>query len=233
MKRRYLCLSVLFLVVILFIPGCNLSVNRSIYIDDGETVNSSQRTVNGSIIIGSDCKVRGSCATVNGRIKVGSNSEVRGLKTVNMGITVGDNSYVDGSVATVNGSINCKAGVRVDGDTSTINGSIKCDTGVKVNGEASTINGKIDLKKATIKEDVKTHNGNITLTDGSIVYGDIIIRKSRSFFRRLRRLKIRIAEDSVVKGDIIVKDDDLEVKVYLSSGGKVIGRIRNAEVIKE
>ncbi|MCK5058552.1 MAG: hypothetical protein KAT34_17995 [Candidatus Aminicenantes bacterium] len=233
MRRKRLSLLVLFLATMLILPGCNISVNKSIYIDDGETVNHGQRTVNGSIYIGSNCKVKGSCSTVNGKIKVGGNSEVRALKTVNMGITIGENSYVDGDVSTVNGSILCRAGVKIDGDASTINGGVTCETGVKINGDASTINGKIDLKKTVVKEDIKTHNGNITLTEGSIVYGDIIVKRSTNFTRRLRRLKIRIADGSVVKGDIINRDKDMDVKVYLSNGGSVMGRVERAEVIKE
>jgi predicted acyltransferase (DUF342 family) len=64
------------------------------------------------------------------------------------------------------------------------------------------------------------------------VYGDIIIKRSTNFTRRLRRLNIRIADGSVVKGDIINRDRDLDVKVYLETGGSVIGRIEHAEVIK-
>lgn len=233
MRKKYVYLVVIVLAVLLVTPGCNISVNKSIYIDDGETVKNAQSTVNGSIYIGSDCKVKGSCNTVNGKIKVGSNSEVRGLKTVNMGITIGENSYVDGNASTVNGSINCKAGVKIDGDASTINGSIKCDSGAKINGDATTVNGKIELKKTVVKEDIRTHNGNITLMNESIVYGDIVIRRSHNITRRHRRLKIRIAEGSVVKGDIINKDDDIDVEVYLTGGGKVIGKIRGAELIKE
>ena len=233
MRKKYLYFVVFSLAAFLVMPGCNVSVNKSIHIDDGETVDNSQSTVNGSIYIGSDCKVKGSCNTVNGKIKVGSNSEVRSLKTVNMGITIGEDSYVDGNASTVNGSINCKAGVKIDGSATTVNGSIKCDSGAKINGDATTVNGKIELKKTVVKEDIRTHNGDITLMNESIVYGDIVIRRSHNITRRHRRLKISIAEGSIVKGDIINKDDDIDVKVYLTGGGKVIGKIRGAELIKE
>ena len=232
MRKKRLLLLALFLAALLVLPGCNISVNKSIYVDDGETINHGQKTVNGSIYIGSNCKVRGSCSTVNGKIKVGSNSEVRALRTVNMGITIGENSYADGNVSTVNGSILCRAGVKIDGDASTINGAVTCETGGKINGDTTTINGKIDLKKTVVKEDIQTHNGNITLTEGTIVYGDIIIKRSTRLTRRHRKLKIRIADGSVVKGDIINRDRDLEVKVYLETGGSVIGRVERAEVIK-
>jgi hypothetical protein len=44
-------------------------------------------------------------------------------------------------------------------------------------------------------------------------------------------LEITISESSLVEGDIVVKDSDRKVKVILSGGGKVLGEIKNAEVI--
>jgi hypothetical protein len=37
----------------------------------------------------------------------------------------------------------------------------------------------------------------------------------------------------VVEGDIIVRDQDMDVRVIISNHGKVQGQIRNAEVIRE
>ena len=41
-----------------------------------------------------------------------------------------------------------------------------------------------------------------------------------------------LADDSVVEGDIIVEEKDREVTVDLRGGGKVLGEIRNAEVLR-
>lgn len=233
MKTKRILTITLSVLLLTFLWGCNLSVNKSVHVRDGETLDHGASSVNGSIIIGSNCRVRGGSSTVNGGIRVGKNSEVGSLKTVNSGIRVGEDSYVDGSVGTVNGRVKLNAGARVDGEVTTVNGSITCEPGVKIAGKATTVNGKINLAQTEVKEDIKTHNGHITLVDKSVVHGDIVIGKTHGFSSRTRRLDIRIEGDSLVKGDIIVKDDRRKVTVYLSGGGKVEGKIRNAEVVKD
>ena len=203
-----------FLIFVFCISGCNVSVNKSIHIGNGETVRNSLNTVNGSIIIGSECKIYSNCRTVNGRIEVGKNSEVQQLQTVNGRIEIGTK-------------------VAVHGDLETVNGSVTCEAGVQVEGGISTINGSIDLENTTVERDITSYNGNITLADNSILQGDIIINKSKGSSDRIRRLKIRIKQKSVIEGDIIVKDKNMDVRIFLLEGGKVKGRIKNAELIEE
>ncbi|MBC8182741.1 hypothetical protein H8E88_16695 [candidate division KSB1 bacterium] len=202
------------LIITVFISSCNVSVNRSIYIDDGETVHKSLNAVNGNIIIGRDCVIKGGCRSVNGRIEIGSNSKVEDLNTVNSRISVAKDVEVKGTIYSVNGSIECRSGVEVSGDVSTVNGSI-------------------DLEKTKVFHDITTYNGNITLTDNSLVEGDIFIKKNKGSSKKIRRLKIRIEDASIVEGDIIVKDEDIEVVVYLAGDGKVHGKIKGAEIVKE
>jgi DUF4097 and DUF4098 domain-containing protein YvlB len=208
--------TVLLLFVVLAISSlnCNLSVNKTLRIDDGERVRNSLNTVNGSIIIGEDCDVRGDCRTVNGRIEVGRNSKVRDLEIVNGGIRIDRN-------------------VEIKGNLSSINGKVDCSRGVRVNGEISTINGAIDLERVIVEDNIETYNGNITLKDKCEVYGDILIKRNKGKSDRRRNLKIRISDNSVVEGDIIVRDDRMKVIVYLSDGGKVKGKIKNAEIVKQ
>jgi len=202
------------IIITVFFSNCNVSVNRSIRIDDGETVRKSLNSVNGSITIGKDCVIKGECRSVNGRIEIGSNSKVEDLNTVNNRISVGNS-------------------VAVRGDIYSVNGSVKCRSGVEVRGDVGTVNGSIDLEKAKVLYDISTYNGDITLTDNSLVEGDIVIKKNKGSSERIRRLKIRIEDGSIVEGDIVVKDENIEVLVYLVSGGKVLGKIEDAEVIKE
>lgn len=214
--------------------GCNVGINKSIYIKNGETLDYGPKSVNGSIIIGNDCIIEGSCDTVNGKIELGTNCRVKNLKTVNRRISVGKSSVVDGEIGTVNGSISCDDGVEVDENLSTVNGSITCGAGVKVGGNINTVNGDIDLKNTTVKENIRTLNGNITLQDKSIVERDIIIKKGKhSITGHFHHQEIRITEDSLVNGNILVEDEEMKVKVYLSKGGQVKGQIKGAEVIQE
>lgn len=194
--------------------GCNLNVNETISISDGETVRGSQNTVNGSIIVGSRCEVRGDCRSVNGRIKVGENSQVKDLHTVNGEISIGNESIVIGDVGSVNGMV-------------------RCGSGVSIEGKITTVNGHIDIMNTEVMQDIHTYNGSITLKDKSKVRNDIIIKSHDEKSDSQSPLQIKIMDDSVVEGDIIVEEEGIEVQVYLSGGGKVNGTIENAKVIKE
>ncbi len=123
-------------------------------------------------------------------------------------------------------------GVRVDGDIETVNGGVSCGRGVEIAGGVKTINGKIRLYSTLVSRDVKTINGEITLEDQSRVRGDIVIEGKRRGFEDWNKLTIKI-KNSIVEGDIIVEDEDANVQVYLSDGGKVMGKIEHAEVINE
>ncbi len=220
------------LIVSLVFSGCNVSVNRTIRIADGETVEHGPKTVNGSIFIGNHCKILGASSTVNGKISVGDNCRVEDLETVNSGISIGKGTVVEGNVSTVNGSITCSGEVSIDGKISTINGSITCGPKVTISREISNINGRIQLTSTIVKNDITTHNGGITLLENSEVGGDIIIRESHGSHRK-RNLIVRISGGSVVKGDIINNDDDMKVDIILEGGGKVEGKIKNAQLKSE
>ena len=89
------------LLTIWALAACDVSVNRSIRVADGESVEGDRITVNGRIRIGSGAEVRGDCQTVNGRITVGDDSRVGSLSTVNGRIMLGQNVTVEGDLATV------------------------------------------------------------------------------------------------------------------------------------
>jgi len=195
-------------VCLLTVAGCG--VNKSYRIDDGTTRSEGILTVNGSVRVGSDCTIGGDCTTVNGRIEVGDRTRVEELKTVNGRITVGEECLIDGDLGTVNGRVNCGSGSRIT-------------------GEVGTINGDITLEGARVEHDVTTVNGDVELSAGAFVGGDIVISgdsKSGS------TVEIRIADGSVVAGDVRVKSKR-KVQVTLSGGGEVQGKIQGAEVVRE
>jgi len=212
MRKIKTILFVLVLSLILFC-GCDMSVNRSIHVSDGES-SHGLTSVNGSVHVGARCRVDGDCHTVNGRIEVGDDSQVRDLETVN-------------------GSIRLGANVDVDGHAGTVNGAIECGRGSKVHGRLSTVNGRIELNNTEVDEDVSTVNGDIRLLAKSLVHGNIVIKGKHGHLFDHQRLEIRISDGSQVEGGIIVRDPDAEVKVYLSKDSTVKGEIKNAQVIKE
>jgi len=195
-------------VCLLAVAGCG--VNKSYRIDDGTTRSEGILTVNGSIRVGSDCTVGGDCTTVNGRVEVGDRSRVEELKTVNGRITIGEDCLIDGDLGTVNGRINCGSGSRIT-------------------GEVGTVNGDISLDGARVEHDVTTVNGDVELSAGAFVGGDIVIHGAS---KSASKVEIRIADGSVVAGDIRVKNQR-KVQVVLSGGGEVQGKIKGAEVVKE
>jgi DUF4097 and DUF4098 domain-containing protein YvlB len=211
--RSFQIFGLIFILAI-YLLGCDISVNRSIHIRNGEIVRHSLNSVNGSVIVGSNCVIKGNCRSVNGRVAIGRNSDVSDLQSVN-------------------GRILVESNVTVDGDIESVNGSITCDQGVKIRGRISSINGSIDLDSTQVRRNIVIYNGNITISKKSVVQRDIVIKGSKSRSNSRRSLKIRIEDGSVVEGDIMVRDEDKKVEVYLSNGGKVSGRIEGAEVYEE
>ena len=95
-----------------------------------------------------------------------------------------------------------------------------------------TVNGNIDLDQTLVERDLTTYNGDIVMANESVVRGDIIVKRNKGRSNRRHPLRIKISDDSVVEGDIWVKDRDIDVEVVLSRGGRVEGRVKNAEVIE-
>ena len=145
-----------------------------------------------------------------GSIKISEECSVRNVESVNGSIRIGEETEVRSDIKTVNGSISCSEGVVVGDDISTVNGSIK-------------------LKNTEVMESITTYNGSVTLTEKSIVRDDIIVKDNKGNNNRRQPLKI-IIDNSVVEGDIINREDDIEVIVYLRNGGRVKGEIIDADV---
>ncbi len=189
----------------------DVTINKSIDVDDGKTSSSGYSTVNGSIEIGDECIIKGGCNSVNGRIRVGDDSTVRDLRVVNGSIRVGDT-------------------VVVAGDVTTVNGRVAIEEGSTVNGAVTTVNGAIELSGTSVGDDVSTVNGNIELMDGAVVKGDIIVRDANSWSSKRRRISIYITGDSRVEGNIINEDEDANVTVHLEEGSEVAGEMKHVNV---
>jgi len=189
----------------------DITINKSIDVDDGKTSTSGYSTVNGSIQIGDECIVKGGCNSVNGRIRVGDDSSVRDLRVVNGSIRVGDATTVDGNITTVNGRVTIEEGSSVDGGI-------------------DTVNGNIELDGATVSKNLGTVNGNIELIDGAIVEGDVFIRDTNSWSRKKRRISIYLTGDSRIEGDIINEDNKANVTVHIEDGSEVQGELKHVNV---
>ncbi|MDH3627450.1 MAG: hypothetical protein OEV00_02785 [Acidobacteriota bacterium] len=212
MKLRYLALFAL-LLFFLTLPVVAGDINSSVRVGAGETVTDDLSTLNGGIRIGDGATVDGDAESVNGGVEIGRNARVKTVSSVNGGIEIGDGTMIDGDVESVNGSISM--GMRSSADS------------------VGTVNGSLDLTGVEVAHDVSTYNGDVTLSDGTSVGGDLIIKdtNSRSSDRR-RAVRIYVESGSTVMGDVIVEDKDREVEVYLR-GGTIAGEILGAKVVEK
>ena len=162
--------------------------------------------VNGSIRVSAEERV-GDISSVNGGIDLGNGAVAARLDTVNGGIDLDERVEIE-RAETVNGGIRVSRDVTVHGSLSTVNGGIQTNPGTVIEDRVRTVNGKIRLRDTRIGENVQTSNGDIFLTDGSVVEGDIIVKKGRRswigrFFNSNQKpSKIIIDADSSVMGDI-------------------------------
>jgi hypothetical protein len=173
-----------------------LSVLLTIAITASPAVSSTISKTNSSIILNSEQSGRPDLKSVNGRIEVGDGLKVGNVKTTNGRISLGE-AVIAGTVRTTNGRIAVGdgsevedirttngsiqvQGVNVDGDIRTTNGSIKASDNTKVEGHVITSNGGIYLDHTTVGNDVRLRNGSVNLSD-SLVKGDIIIEEDNSW----------------------------------------------------
>jgi len=199
------------LVGVLMLGGCELSINSPVVVPDGESRAGYLATVNGNVSIGVDCTIEGSSTTVNGSIKVGDRSSVEDLSAVNGLIQVGK-------------------GVSVEGDVESVNGSVELGAGSEVSGQVGTINGTIELDHTTVQRDVRTVNGNIELRNNSVVRGNVVIVDKKDVSKRQRPIEIKVTGGSIIEGDVVVKRN-VDVRLILLDGGKVLGQVDGADVI--
>lgn len=177
--------------------------------------------VNGGIKITAEERV-GDVSSVNGGIDLGNGASAERLETVNGGIDLDERVEIE-RAETVNGGIRVGRDVAVHGSLSTVNGGIRTSSGTVIEDRVSTVNGKITLRNTRVGENVQTSNGDILLSDGSVVDGDIVVKGRRSWFGRLfswdyNPPRITIDEDSSVRGDIHLYR---EVNLDIADGAEV------------
>lgn len=200
------------------------SVNRTIHVADGEHVPGNLRTVNGALLVGREAVVDGNLNTVNGRIEVGSDSRVGAISTVNGSIRLGESAQA-GSSETVNGSVELGANARIDGDVEAVNGDIRLKSGARVTGAVQAVNGRLELDGAEAGA-LENMNGGMHLDNGSVVHGELRVRRSRTRPRPDTTPTIVIGRNCRVVGPLVF-ERPVQLKVHESAE---IGEVRGAEV---
>lgn len=208
---------------------------------------TSEDSTNKSLIVGSGTQVK-DVETVNGNIDVQAQSSAEEVSTVNGSIDVGDNVSVS-ALDTVNGSIRTGSGLKVAHDVETVNGRIEIGAGSAIQGSVSTVNGRVRLEQTSVAKDVETVNGGLDFSnsriggnvelvngraeilDGTIVAGDLIVRKPKrnwSWGGKSKPPVVIIGAGSEVVGRILIEND--ETKVYVNQTARV-GAVEGVSVI--
>ena len=208
------------------------SVSKDLYIDSGAAVSRNVHSVSGDVFIGKNTKIEGSVTTVSGDIEIGPKAEVGNVESVS-----GDIDFAKGvetnAVSSVSGDLHFYGANRIRGILKTVSGDITAENGAKCDASIITVSGDIELDDTEVREYIQTVSGDIDLYNGTIVAGDIIINRKKGLNPLpMSRLDVVIDLNSIVRGSIKVLEDDTNVRVHLSNGGKVEGEIINAEVIE-
>jgi DUF4097 and DUF4098 domain-containing protein YvlB len=209
----------LILLVLLAMPVHAGNINKSISIEAG-TESGHQSSVNGSITVGSKAIVRGSLETVNGAIRIDDGAMVQDLETVNGSIAVGANTQA-GDINGVNGSIRLGEQVVVDGGISVVNGKISIERGSRISKDVSNVNGEFEIAGSEIGGSLTTVNGDVLLTDHSVLHGDLMIEKRSGRNSRNQRLpRVIVGPGSRVIGHIRL---ERKVELYIHDSASVGG----------
>lgn len=219
---------VLILASTLSLSACGGFLGSKNVADNTQAPNKDFDTVNGSITIGHHSNV-GDLSTVNGSVKVASNSTVGEANTVN-GSVIFAESVTAISADTVNGSIKLGENCKIQEAVETVNGSIVANAGCEIGGDFETVNGKLKAINTKIRGQVKTVNGSIVMLDGTVVYEDIVIKKSKGFFNKSKnkKPKVILGKNVVVKGDLKFEKP---VKLYIHDTADVDSDgVENAEI---
>ncbi len=209
------------LVLAVAVPAQAGSVNKSVKIAAGSE-SGGESSVNGSISVGEGAIVTGDLSTVNGRIRVDSNARVEDVSTVNGGLRI-DSGVTADDLGTVNGSIQVAENVTINGEIEAVNGGIGVGKGSKVRHSVSNVNGEIELVAAQVGGDLSTVSGDIELSDGAVVKGDIVVEKTGGWHwggKNSRIPRIVIGPGSRVHGNIRV---EREVELFISETAEVGG----------
>lgn len=170
----------------------------------------------GSIRISADEHV-GNLSSINGGIDLARGARADKIDTVNGSINL-DERVVITLAKTVNGGIRVANDVTVNGSLLTVNGSIRTNPGTVIEDRIRTVNGRIQLRNTLVGENVQTSNGDIVISDGSTVEGDVVVRGRRTWWRRWfgfdhNPSNISIDASSSVQGDIhLYREVTLEIE---------------------
>jgi DUF4097 and DUF4098 domain-containing protein YvlB len=218
------------LAAVVLVTACSVHVNSSIRTASNETVKHDLKTVNGSIKVADGSIVEGVCKTVNGSVELGAGARADLLKTVNGSIKIKSDAMVEEDVETVNGRISAEEGSSVGGNIKTVNGGLELGDGVTVEGQVNLVNGTMKFQGAHVKGDATFRNGDVYLSGNTILEGNLVLEGKAKRNNNDDPIEIRLSDQAVIKGSVIVEDPDRKVVLYLSGDARVEGSTEHVSI---
>jgi DUF4097 and DUF4098 domain-containing protein YvlB len=224
------CVWTVALAAVVLVTACSVHVNSSIRTASNETVKHDLKTVNGSIKVADGSIVEGVCKTVNGSVELGAGARADLLKTVNGSIKIKSDAMVEEDVETVNGRISAEEGSSVGGNIKTVNGGLELGDGVTVEGQVNLVNGTMKFQGAHVKGDATFRNGDVYLSGNTILEGNLVLEGKAKRNNNDDPIEIRLSDQAVIKGSVIVEDPDRKVVLYLSGDARVEGSTEHVSI---
>lgn len=224
------CVWTVALAAVVLATACSVHVNSSIRTASNETVKHDLKTVNGSIKVADGSIVEGVCKTVNGSVELGAGARADLLKTVNGSIKIKSDAMVEEDVETVNGRISAEEGSSVGGNIKTVNGGLELGDGVTVEGQVNLVNGTMKFQGAHVKGDATFRNGDVYLSGNTILEGNLVLEGKAKRNNNDDPIEIRLSDQAVIKGSVIVEDPDRKVVLYLSGDARVEGSTEHVSI---
>ena len=86
------------------------------------------------------------------------------------------------------------------------------------------------MTKTVIRGDVLSNFGDIYIENHSEIEGSIIIEDNNEIPEKLRRVKIILADSSVIKGDLKNTNRDVLVSIFIEPGSRINGSVTDVEM---
>ncbi len=203
--------AVLLCAVVAASAGCNGTVSNDIRVLAGTASSAGAVTVNGNVLVGEHVDVaQGDFRTVNGDIRIGAGAQVDACTSVHGRITVGEGART-GPLEAVNGDLAVARAALVNGPINLVNGKVRIDHETRVIGNVGTVNGESEIHGSVVGGNVVNYNGAITITEGTEVLGDVIVRDTVGVNGQ-RIPRVVIGPHAVVAGRLVF---ERPVRLYI------------------
>jgi DUF4097 and DUF4098 domain-containing protein YvlB len=180
----------------------------------------------GSVTLGPGAS-SGVIDTGSGGVDIGDSAVCRDIDTGSGSVTVG-RAATTGGIDTGSGSVTVNPGARVLGAIDTGSGSVRA-TGATLQRGIDTGSGNITLSATVVSGDIYTTNGDVQLSVGTRVNGNLTVREKScggwfSFGCESRPTKV-VIESGVSIGNITLREN---VVLYVHPSAR-IGRVIGGE----